>query len=252
MSLIYHDVRLQTSRQRESDGAEDWYAVTPSIFSSHLDTIGKAPSKPSLVTEGPTPDCLFLTFDDGEVSALETVAPMLEKHRWAGHFFIITSRIGTPGYLGEDDLRDLAVRGHIVGSHSHTHPVMTELSDLRLRAEWAESREILESILGHPVVVASVPTGHYAARIGRFAVACGYRHVFTSEPWVKPRPLGTGTIYGRFTVRAGTTAESVAAMCSFSRPALTRQRLAWQSRKVLKVALGSRYEDLRRVVISRL
>jgi peptidoglycan/xylan/chitin deacetylase (PgdA/CDA1 family) len=252
MTLIYHDVRPQTNDRHEGVGVEEWYTVAPPIFSSHLDAIGKTRSKPSLVREGPIRDPLFLTFDDGEVSALETVAPMLEQRRWLGHFFIITSRIGTSGYLDEEDLRALDARGHIVGSHSHTHPVMTELGDSEIRAEWVGSREILESILGHPVVVASVPTGHYSARIGRLAVECGYQYVFTSEPWLKPRPLQTGTIYGRFTVRAGMTAESVAAMCSFSWPALARQRLAWESRKVVKLALGSRYEDLRRAVISRL
>jgi peptidoglycan/xylan/chitin deacetylase (PgdA/CDA1 family) len=253
MSLIYHDVRAQTSdRQPSGSGVVDWYAVSPGVFSSHLDAIGMASTEPSLVTAGLARDRLFLTFDDGEVSAITTVASMLEQRLWRGHFFIITSRIGTPGYLSEADLRALAARGHVIGSHSHTHPIMTELGEPQIRAEWTRSREILETILGESVVVASVPTGHYAPRIGRLAVECGYQHVFTSEPWLKPRSLGTGTIYGRFMVRRGTNAELVRAVCSFSRPALTRQRLAWQSRKVLKVTLGRHYEDVRRAVISRL
>jgi peptidoglycan/xylan/chitin deacetylase (PgdA/CDA1 family) len=253
MTLIYHDVRPETSNsQQPRDGVADWYAVTPRVFSSHLKAIETVTAEPSLVTDGPGADRLFLTFDDGEISAITTVAPMLEERRWRGHFFIITSLIGSPGYLGDDDLRDLAARGHLVGSHSHTHPIMTELGEPEIRAEWMKSREILETILGDPVVVASVPTGYYAPRIGRLAVESGYQYVFTSEPWLKPRPLGTGTMYGRFMVRSGTTAESIGAVCSFSRFAVARRRLAWQSRKVLKAALGRRYEDLRRAVIARL
>jgi peptidoglycan/xylan/chitin deacetylase (PgdA/CDA1 family) len=250
---MYHDVRPQTSdSQRDVARVEDRYSLTPGAFSSHLDAIDTASLTPSVVTDSPGPDRLFLTFDDGEVSAMNTVAPMLERRGWRGHFFIVTSWIGTPGFLTNDDLRTLASRGHIVGSHSHTHPIMTELGESAIRDEWRVSREILEEILGQRISVASVPTGHYAGRVGRLAIEAGYLHLFTSEPWLKPRPLQTGTLYGRFMVRRGTTTESVAAFCSFSRPVLARQRLGWQTRKVLKTTMGKHYEDLRRAVIARL
>jgi peptidoglycan/xylan/chitin deacetylase (PgdA/CDA1 family) len=253
MSLIYHDVRQQTSApQTDRDRVADWYALTPSTFSSHLDAIERGGLNPSVVTTIREADRLFLTFDDGEISAINTIAPMLERRGWRGHFFVVTAWIGKPGFVTSDDMRALASQGHIVGSHSHTHPIMTGLGDSAIRAEWQMSREILEEILGQRVSVASVPTGHYVARIGRLAIGAGYRHVFTSEPWLKPRPVQSGTLYGRFMVRRGTDAESIAAFCSFSRAALARERLAWQSRKVLKKTMGKHYEGFRRAVIARL
>jgi peptidoglycan/xylan/chitin deacetylase (PgdA/CDA1 family) len=253
MSLMYHDVRPKASEsQTGADRVEDWYALTPDGFSSHLDAIATSPLTPSVVTDGGGPDRLFLTFDDGEISAIDTVAPMLERRGWRGHFFVVSSWIGKPGFLTDEDLRALVSRGHIVGGHGHMHPIMTELDEPAIRDEWRMSREILEEILGQAVTVASVPTGHYTAPIGRLAIEAGYRQLFTSEPWLKPRPLLSGTIYGRFMVRRGTTAESVAAFCSFSRPVLARQRLAWETRKVLKTTMGKHYEGFRRAVIARL
>ena len=93
--------------------------------------------------------------------------------------------------------------------------------------------------------------GYYNDRIGRLAIESGYRHVFTSEPWLQPRQLNAHTIYGRFSIRRATTSDSVRALCSFSRTVIARESVAWRSRKALKTVLGSRYEDVRRYVINR-
>ena len=74
-----------------------------------------------LVLPGARRPRVALTFDDGGASALD-IAGMLERRGWRGHFFVTTSRIGEPGFVGPDAVRELAERGHDVGSHSHTHP----------------------------------------------------------------------------------------------------------------------------------
>jgi peptidoglycan/xylan/chitin deacetylase (PgdA/CDA1 family) len=256
MALMYHDVsRAGDDREGGADSksgadpTENWYRVREDDFAAHLDAIEAASTAPSLVTEPAGFNPVFLTFDDGEESAITTVAPMLEGRGWRGHFFVVTGLIGTPGFVSNDDIRALWSRGHIVGSHSHTHPIMTELSDGEIREEWRTSRELLEEILNVPVDTASIPTGYYRHRVGRLAIESGYRHVFTSEPWLRPRRLDAHTIYGRFSIRRTTTSDSVRNLCSFSRTVIAREGVGWQSRKALKALLGPRYETVRRSVI---
>ena len=84
-------------------------------------------------------------------SAYEPTASLLESRGWRGHFFIVTGRIGKPGFVTARQIRELHERGHHIGSHSHSHPdAFSELSDEELIREWSESRRILGEILGSP------------------------------------------------------------------------------------------------------
>src|SRR5437867_8744422 len=65
---------------------------------------------------------LFLTFDDGGVSAVSPIADVLEGFGWRGHFFVTTGCIGQPAFLSTEQIRDLRKRGHVIGSHSCSHP----------------------------------------------------------------------------------------------------------------------------------
>ena len=73
----------------------------------------------------------ILTFDDGGRSALDVVAPVLAEHGLRGEFFVATARLGTAGFLDRRGVEELAAAGHVIGSHSHTHPeVMPALANM--------------------------------------------------------------------------------------------------------------------------
>ena len=76
----------------------------------------------SLEAQALDPSSWLITFDDGGVSALQTTADLLEKYGWRGVFFVTTDRIGTPTFLNADHVRELHRRGHVIGSHSCSHP----------------------------------------------------------------------------------------------------------------------------------
>ena len=90
------------------------------------------------------------------------------RRGWPGHFFVTTARVGEPAFVDRGQVRELRAAGHVVGSHSHTHPVMTRLSDAELREEWTRSRAILEEILGETVTALSIPTGFTSERVGNY------------------------------------------------------------------------------------
>src|ERR1035438_157701 len=130
LAIMYHDV--VENGDFESSGfpgeGANVYKLRREDFECHLDAIAGV-GRPVL-----------LTFDDGGVSSLHPIADLLESHGWRGHFFITTDQIGTPGFLSEAQLRELHRPGHIVGSHSRSHPTrMAALTRAELDGEWRES-----------------------------------------------------------------------------------------------------------------
>ena len=150
--LIYHDVVARERRDEAGFPGElaARYKLDPEHFESHLDAIAETGRSVGLLTPGtPAPD-VVLTFDDGGASAPET-ARALERRGWRGHFFVITGNLGSPGFMTEEEVRELDRRGHRIGSHSHSHPASFAAQPRdRLRAEWERSRDHLTELLGRP------------------------------------------------------------------------------------------------------
>src|SRR5579872_3764563 len=111
VGLMYHDVvspgNDDESGFRGRDAAR--YKVSPELFDAHLAAI-----------DGPPP--IAITFDDGGVSAMRA-ADALERHGRRGCFFVTCNYIGTAGFVDRADIRALVERGHVVGSHSCSHPL---------------------------------------------------------------------------------------------------------------------------------
>lgn len=252
MSLMYHDVASGADPASGFVGpGPDHYRLTREEFSSHLEAIAASGLAPSLVGEPAGERSILLTFDDGGSSAVTTIHPMLAERGWRGHFFITVAAIGADQFLTADGIRELRASGHVIGSHGYSHRVMTALSDAEVASEWRTSKAILEDLLSDRVDVLSVPTGAYTERVGMLALEAGYRHVFTSEPWLRPRVLRDGRVYGRFAVVSTTPAEQVGALCRFSRRVIAQQAAAWELRKLAKKVLGGRYLAVRRSLLSR-
>jgi peptidoglycan/xylan/chitin deacetylase (PgdA/CDA1 family) len=115
-----------------------------------------------------------VTFDDGIGSALEHGLPVLEELGAAATMFPRLDTLDVPGRLDADDIRGLAERGWEVGSHTLTHPVLTEVDDAVLHAELAGSRARIEQLTGQPCASVAYPTGRADARVVAAAAAAGY------------------------------------------------------------------------------
>ena len=77
-----------------------------------------------------------------------------------------------------DHVKEMHAAGVEFGSHTVTHPVLTQLDDDALAFELRESRRHLETVLGGPVRALSYPFGgpaDYDARVIGAARAAGYR-----------------------------------------------------------------------------
>jgi peptidoglycan/xylan/chitin deacetylase (PgdA/CDA1 family) len=194
----------------------------------------------------------LLTFDDGGTGADTCAADELERHGWRGHFFITTDWIGCPGFIDAARIRDLHHRGHVIGSHTRSHPSrMSHLSWDELISEWTESRKALGDILGASIDTASVADGYYSRRVGRAAAAAGLQFLFNSEPNQTAREIDGCLILGRYAILANTTASQAAALACGQLHACFRQSAAWQSKKLVKTLAGETYLTLRGKLLSR-
>jgi peptidoglycan/xylan/chitin deacetylase (PgdA/CDA1 family) len=191
----------------------------------------------------------MMTFDDGGVSAWTTVAERLEGRGWRGHFFIATDFINTPGVLSSEQIRDLHRRGHVVGSHSCSHPLqMRRLSSQDIFREWKDSAQILSSILGQMVQVASVPGGQYYEEVGHAASVAGIRVLFTSEPTDRHTHVGNCLILGRYAIRRRISPQTAAAIAQGCLGPRLYQSINWKVKKIAKALGGQQYLRIRQML----
>jgi peptidoglycan/xylan/chitin deacetylase (PgdA/CDA1 family) len=243
-ALIYHDVAARD--ERDSVGfpgpVAGVYKLDPETFSAHVAAVAATG-----VTSGADPRSsrVMLTFDDGGSSST-WIAEELERHHMRGAFFIVTGRIGTPGFLDADAVRDLAERGHLVGSHSHTHPAyMARLGPRRLAAEWADSRALLGELLGSPPMSAAVPGGSVSRPVIEQAARAGYRELFTSTPRARVSTRDGITVIGRYTMWARDSPELAAAIVRGEPIARARRQASWQLKSAAKRVSPRLYEAAR-------
>lgn len=241
LALIYHDLAPpgQDDRYGFPGAGAARYKLTPMQFDAHLDAIAAARVTVGLVFDRPD---VVLTFDDGGASAL-LAAEALERRGWRGHYFITTGRIGTSGFLGIDEIRDLVGRGHSVGSHSHSHPTyMGALTRREIEREWKQSRLTLGEIIGDPPSTAAVPGGFVSRDVVGEAARAGYTLLMTSKPSGRPCFSGNMLIHGRYTIWRSTTTARVAAYARGDRAARLSLRLAWEAKNAPKRVSPRAYE----------
>jgi len=206
--LMYHDIVEEARDASFQHSAAVSYQVDLATFQTQLDAISVGLARPIGIEQyGQVSElkAVLLTFDDGGRSALRAAAA-LEERGWRGHFFITTGLIGAAGFLSADDIRDLHRRGHVIGSHSHTHPnICYNLSRYEMLAEWQRSCAILAEIVGQAVLTASVPGGDMDRQTVATAAQAGIRFLFTSEPTFHPWRDAEVTCFGRVCVRSNTS-----------------------------------------------
>lgn len=255
ISLGYHDV---TDRANGAiRGYRSLYKLDQEDFRKHMQCIrdqGQQVAVRSIdrFQQWKSDVPAFLTFDDGELGSYNYVAPELESHGWRGHFFITTDWIGRQGFMDRTQIRELRQRGHVIGSHSCTHPArMSKLGWGELMNEWSESCAILSDLLGEKARVASVPDGYYCRRVGEAAAGAGIEVLFTSEPTATASVLNGCMILGRYFIQRHTPPRVSGAIAAGQTLARLRQTLLWEIKKSAKALTGETYFALRRYLLSQ-
>jgi peptidoglycan/xylan/chitin deacetylase (PgdA/CDA1 family) len=98
-----------------------------------------------------------LTFDDGPSRWTPLVLDLLREYEARATFFVIGARV----HERPDDVRRIVAEGHELGSHTFTHPRLTEIPDDEVREEIRGGQDAVEEVLGSPPRLFRAP-GFYA------------------------------------------------------------------------------------------
>jgi peptidoglycan/xylan/chitin deacetylase (PgdA/CDA1 family) len=127
---------------------------------------------------------IVLTFDDGYADLIEEALPIMSGQGFPATVFVTTGWLrGAARYsagnppdrmLSWGQLAELSSAGVEIGSHSHSHPQLDQISEPRVRDELAISRRLLEDRLGRPVCSVAYPYGYSSRRVRTVARDIGY------------------------------------------------------------------------------
>jgi peptidoglycan/xylan/chitin deacetylase (PgdA/CDA1 family) len=173
-------------------------SVKPALFAQQLALLAEAGYRGVTFSEAVRRQArhkeVAITFDDAFESVVAHARPVLDELGWPATIYAVTdyAREGRPvawpgvdqwaggpyddelGTLDWDGLRDLRDAGWEVGSHTVTHPHLTQLGDDELERELVESRAAVEAALGEPCDSIAYPYGDVDPRVIDAAGRAGY------------------------------------------------------------------------------
>ncbi len=181
--------------------SERWPAdlsVTPGALRAQLTKLVERGYSGTTFTEltrsDPGGKLVAVTFDDSYESVAALARPILDDLGLPGTVFVPTAYAGSgepmswPGIdrwvgteherelmpMGWERLRELAGAGWEIGSHTATHPHLTEIDGDRLTGELGESKAAVEQNLGRPCTSIAYPYGDHDGAVVAATAAAGY------------------------------------------------------------------------------
>jgi Polysaccharide deacetylase len=211
--LMYHDLGTEVVPGRPPSPSHLTYVVSGAQFAKQLAYLRSAGWKGCKVSDAlqGTEHAVALTFDDGSSTDIELAAPALSYAGFTATFYVVTSKVGTLGYLSPNDIRSLAKSGFEIGSHSVTHAYLPSLTLDQVRRELRDSKDQLEQWLGLPTRHFSCPLGGYTPVVATIAEEIGYASVATSQVGVNA--IGA-VVLNRIAIRRNTSLSSFGRMCA--------------------------------------
>lgn len=183
MILMYHHVAPRTALPSASDRhpGDGWdFVVSPDVLSAQIGALLDKGLEPIslddytafIKTSRRAPRSKFvITFDDGWRDNFEHAVPVLKSHSATATFFVISSTLREgalqTSHMNVAHLKILISDGMSVGSHSRSHPNLTQLRQAELVSEVAGSRHDLEDILGCNVLHFAYPGGQFDSDVVR-------------------------------------------------------------------------------------
>jgi len=191
-AFMYHAVVPDSAPARRFD-------IRHSDFLRHLDELvqaGVSVVDPQLAGTGPealassierwcaeNTRVALITFDAETPSFHSKLSvPLLRERGMTAAYFVVTGFLDAEGWVSRKDVEVMLEAGMRVGSHSHEHPLMTQISTQAAKADLSRSISELRIINeGSPSMLA-IPGGRYDEVILTIARDLGFRQVFTSDP----------------------------------------------------------------------
>ena len=130
---------------------------------------------------------IIITFDDGYECVFTHAIPILKKYNFTAVIFVITDFMGELNtwdanigniyfrHLNKTQIASLANDGFEIGSHTCSHKGLLNREISEIRAEFTESKNILQKITNNEIKTLAYPFGQNTADISKLALECGYQ-----------------------------------------------------------------------------
>lgn len=190
-----------------------------------------------------------ISFDDCYADLLDHALPLLEEFGFRASFFAVAGHLGRKSFWSQGaarelelmnaaHLRQLAAQGHEIGSHGLNHRSLTWLPLDQLWAELADSRHLLEQVLGGPVTTLAYPFGDVSPWVAEAAGAAGY---------LTARGLRRGNLHSRQSLFDLSVINSMRLRERVSPRKMAHYLGPWYEWEARKEALGRRWQRRRKM-----
>jgi peptidoglycan/xylan/chitin deacetylase (PgdA/CDA1 family) len=128
---------------------------------------------------------IAITFDDGYLDNYFKAWPILQKYSFTATIFLVAERIGQANdwdhevsgnwrLMSVEQIREMQQRGIAFGSHTLTHVSLVDLDPDEAFRQIHNSKQLLESLLEHPIEFFSYPYDRLNATVMEMVAQSGY------------------------------------------------------------------------------
>ena len=178
--LLYHGVDTNCSQNKYTLDTEVFEQQLRWLKNQGYSTILPSEIKKQEFNYNPA-KTVILTFDDGNLNNYTIVYPLLKKYGYTGVFFIVTSMIDHRKIISAEQLKEMAVNGMEIGSHTISHPFLDTLGENEIVRQLKQSKQKLETITGADVISLAPPGGWFNTKTIINARQQGYEFIFSCE-----------------------------------------------------------------------
>lgn len=224
--LLYHHIGIPPSSG--IPGRSNY--VTPQKFEKQMMWLSRLGFKGVSLREGmpylrgeKTGKIAIITFDDGFLSVYQYAMPVLNRLGFTATNFFVAERMGLDNawdnvkaqrdkIMTFDEMRVWAQHGHEVGSHTLTHPHLTEIPLEQAEREIILSKTMIEDALGETIHSFAYPYGDENDIVRQLVAKAGYKFAVTTQ---KGRARGSENDYElpRHSIRRNDTILHFLAKC---------------------------------------
>jgi peptidoglycan/xylan/chitin deacetylase (PgdA/CDA1 family) len=139
------------------------------------------------------PNRVFLTFDDGFADVFENALPIMREHGFRSIQFLVADLLGKTSdwqassgevagvLMDKAQVKEWLASGQEIGSHTLTHPRLTQLSAAQAREEISGSKKKLEDTFGTAVEHFCYPYGDWNSGVRELVAEAGYASACTTK-----------------------------------------------------------------------
>lgn len=240
--LMYHEVTIDPERNKETRKIAPTYSMTVDKFQDQIEYLiennYEVLSLLDIIKDGSDkPNKIYITFDDGLIGNYEYAFGILERFKCPATFFIKVDAVGQSRFMTWEHLRELRRHGHLIQSHTMSHPMLETCTDKKIYEELKRSKKTIEDKIGDNVNCISLPYGSYRTRVLTIAKEIGYNAIFTSQLYGENRK-SLPYVIGRIPIKDNHTLTEFANLTNKNSKYFLKTLMVGQAKLMTKKIIG--------------